>query len=389
MSLVTFSGFDATSTAYDAALFINNHITYGSVEVVNNRLRVVSNILGTVSFVTVVGGTALSELGLAAGTGYGAYSINRDSGSVTIRPDQFVLDDMLAIVYTALEDRSVINQWYSFKVPQYLRQPVKYWRIVITDTWGGAQKELKEVELHGNEYYPRLYRHERIGLYLNFGSVTQGCTANVCNKPVTAETLAKIMRYSCTAIPAGYEMVLGVLDCHYEEGAYQRINLFEDFYDVLTPSSYTVDSGTVSEPNNYYNTIVLPEKPTSITFIHDVDDICVISPSPITIAGCDVAATNGFILSATIGGISGMCEAGWSVQVAGNTASGSGPIDKAVYNALCVTAGITVITPGTTLTAAQLQALGFDMTSPGSLTMYLILKSCGNSLVNLNMSFTY
>ena len=84
-----------------------------------------------------------------------------------------------------------------------------------------------------------------------------------------------------------------------------------------------------------------------------------------------------------------MCEAGWSVQVAGNTASGSGPIDKAVYNALCVTAGITVITPGTTLTAAQLQALGFDMTSPGSLTMYLILKSCGNSLVNLNMSFTY
>lgn len=46
---------------------------------------------------------------------------------------------------------------------------------------------------------------------------------------VTEETLKKLLRRSCTAIPAGYEMVLGILDKHYREKAAQRTNLREDY----------------------------------------------------------------------------------------------------------------------------------------------------------------
>jgi hypothetical protein len=233
-SNIVFSGFGLTSTAYEAALFMNTLLTTGSVEVINNKLRVVSNTRGTSSYVNIVSGTALSALGLTAGTGYGAYDVSRQSGTITLRAASFTNLDLLAISYTALDTPEDINQWYSFRIPQYLREPVRYWQIKILDTWYGADKELAEIELHGDEYYPRQYRHERIGLFLDFGSVQPGCTADVCNKPVTDATLAKLRRNACTAIPAGYEMVVGVLDCHYRETMEQRINLFESFYDVIT-----------------------------------------------------------------------------------------------------------------------------------------------------------
>jgi len=386
ITLITFSGFDDASTAYEAALYMNSFLTYGSVEVVDNKLRVVSNIIGTGSYASVVDGTALSELGLTAGTGYGSYSIDRDDGMVTIRGDQFVDDDQLAIIYTALEDSTVINQWYSFKVPQYLREPVQYWRVSVLDTWGG-EKEIKEIELHGNEYYPRLYRHERIGLYLNFGNIQQTCTANVCNKPVTQETLAKLMRYSCTAIPAGYEMVLGVLDCHYGEDAYQRVNLFESYRDGYIPDIVTIDTGSVS--SDYYDTIVLGEKPSTLTITHSIDDMCIVSPNPISIVGNTIIATGGFILADGAGLIDGLCMSGWSITISGITASGSGTLTYAEFNALCSAAGLTVLSSGTTLDVTQLQALGFDMVSHTPFTMYIVLKICNSGFINATFDITY
>lgn len=238
---ITFSGFDTTSTAYEAALFINPYLANGSVEVSGNRLRIVSLSHGSTSSVQITGGTALDELGLIVDIGYGSYDIDRQLGKITIREASFDDQDKIAISFTALEDSNIINQWFSFQVPQFLREPALYWQIKVLDTWGG-EIALSEVELHGDEYYPRTYRSERIGLYLDFGTIHQGCDADVCNKPVTEETLAKIRRNSCTAIPAGYEMVVGVLDCHYLEEAEQRINLFEsytDSYDIVSCNGCT------------------------------------------------------------------------------------------------------------------------------------------------------
>lgn len=171
---ITFSGFDEESTAYKAALFISTNLTGGSAQVVSNKLRIYSLSTGTDSSVSIIGGSAISELGLDVTIGYGAYDIIRDTGSISIREASFQEDDLILMSYTALLNNPVKRQWYSFRVPVYLREPAKYWRVSPISSWSDVI-EVGEVELHGDEYYPRMYRHERIGLYLNLDDYIEVC----------------------------------------------------------------------------------------------------------------------------------------------------------------------------------------------------------------------
>lgn len=235
---IVLSGFGSAPTLYSVALFLNSQLSGAAAEVVTERLRLVSLSRGTASQLEVTGGTALGQLGLEPGGIPGGYDIDRIRGEVIINPILFDENDSVSMSCTALESQDILNQWFSFRIPQFLREPSRYWRIIVLDTWIGSPVGISQVELHDDLYHPRQYRHERIGLYLNFGNVKSQCGVSVCNKPVTQETLAKILRNSCTAIPAGFEMVLGILDCKYQEDAYQRINLFESSRDEVEEEAY-------------------------------------------------------------------------------------------------------------------------------------------------------